>query len=118
MKQFIFHSDVFMPARYAAPCHEGKLEYTGHAKREAAKDRYGKIDLPDEFHAGSGQLIETEVQYDGEEVRVVKQLWRQPLDERRDLVMAIVPGGRVKTVWVNLSTDKHVSLDRSLYVHA
>jgi hypothetical protein len=118
MKQFLFHSDVFMPARYAAPCHEGKLTYSGHARREAASDRYGNIDLPDVFTAGRGRLIETEVQFDGDEARVVKQLWRQPLDEGRDLVMAIVPGGRVKTVWVNRTNDKHRSLDRSRYVHA
>ena len=46
---------------------------------------------------------------------VVKQVWRQPLDEQRDLVLVISSSGYVRTVWVNLRSDKHATLDSAKY---
>jgi hypothetical protein len=116
MSSLLFHSEVFMPASAKKPIHEGPLRYRKHAFDESRNDRYGQIALPAEFSSSNAQLIEAEVLLEHDQARVVKQLWRQPLDAKRDLVMAILEGGMVKTVWVNLKTDKHRSLDKSRYM--
>jgi hypothetical protein len=105
-----------MPASATKPIHEGPLQYRKHAFNEANNDRYGAIQLPTEFHAANAKLIEAEVLVDHDGSHVVKQLWRQSLDARRDLVLAIQEGGMVKTVWVNLKSDKHRTLDTSKYM--
>ncbi|PNG50164.1 hypothetical protein WDL1P1_00203 (plasmid) [Variovorax sp. WDL1] len=106
-----------MPARLAEPCHRGPLRYTRHALNEANSDRYGKVTLLHAFIPEQATLIETEAEDgpDGRNSRVVKQLWRCPMDEYRDLVMALLPGGVVKTVWVNLRSDKHRTLNKARY---
>lgn len=116
MHSALFHFEVFMPASAKTPVYEGPLRYRRHAFRESKNDRYGEITLPTEFHAANAQLIEAEVLIDHDKTRVVKQLWRQTLDARRDLVLSITDRGEVKTVWVNLKSDKHRTLDRSRYM--
>lgn len=111
----LYHVDVFMPQHLRKPCYEGEIAYWEHAVVESKIDRYGKIALPRAFKASAPgvQLIETETDDKG---RVIKQLWRQPLDSERDLVMAITNQGMVKTVWVNLRSDQHSTLNVSRYV--
>lgn len=107
----LYHSEVFMPPAYARPCFHGKLRYSHHAQAAAADDRYGQFKLPEQLDMRWADLIETEVA-DGD---VLKQVWRVPLDGSRDLVLAIQRGGFVRTVWINLHSDKHNTLDRSKY---
>lgn len=109
----LFHSEVFVPTVAQPPVFEGSLRYSAHALREAHSDRYGDIQLPDEFHCANAKLIESELLLESN--RIVKQVWRQPLDLGRDLVLVIGEQGVVRTVWVNLHSDKHRSLDRSKY---
>lgn len=111
---FLFHKDVFMTALAASPVYEGKLSYTLHAIKESHTDRFGSISLPETFSAAKAELIESEVSDDG--TRVLKQVWRQPLDNYNDLVLVITMEGRVKTVWVNRKSDKHSTLHRDKYV--
>lgn len=113
----LYHSEVFMPPQLAKPCYRGRLSYTNHAKRAAMDDRYGPIPLVFDFVPEEATLIESEVEQGpcGRYIYVVKQVWRLPLDDTRDLVMAITHDGRVKTVWVNLRSDKHKTLDRKKY---
>ena len=110
----LFHAEVFMPEVARRPVYEGPLHYRQHAQDEARKDRYGRIALPCEFRAAGARLVEAEVVAETE--RVVKQVWRQPLDELRDLVLVLNPDGFVRTVWVNLRADTHRSLDKTKYV--
>ena len=105
----LFHADVFMPPCAKAPAYVGPLQYGRHALDEAKRDRYGEIQLPPEFHKAGAKLIEAEVLTATD--TVVKQVWRQPLDEQRDLVLVISSSGYVRTVWVNLRSDKHATLD-------
>ncbi|WP_434715727.1 hypothetical protein [Paraburkholderia sp. A3RO-2L] len=107
----LYHFQLSIPKPYRFPCFQGELTYSGHAKHEARSDRYGHIELPVRLEPKCAKLIEVET-VDGV---VVKQLWRQPLDATRDIVMAVTNEGMVKTVWVNLRTDKHRSLDASRY---
>src|SRR5450830_1058936 len=118
MQSALFHSDVFMPASAKKPIHEGPLHYRDHALRATRDDRYGEITLPVEFHSANAKLIEAEVLLEHDGSTVVKQVWRQPLDQHRDLILVIQKGGKVKTVWVNLRSDKHRTLDKSKYMRA
>ena len=91
------------------------LRWSNHAQKEADVDRYGAAE-----HFGSGEFALAdffEVTVEGG--RVVWAVARYPYDDRKDLVMVL---GRpangeafVKTVWFNLVSDKHRSLDRSKY---
>ncbi len=114
--KFLFHSEVFMPERYKAPIFEGELRYRPHALDEAKRDRYGNIELPSFFNAAQAELIEAE--FDVDRDQVTKQVWRQRLDATRDIVLVIGRGGFVRTVWVNLRSDKHRTLNRAKYVRA
>lgn len=111
---FLFHTEVFVPNRLRKPCFEGRLKYRPHALEESQLDRYGHIALPEFFEADKAKLIEVELGDDCE--TVLKQVWRQSLDAVRDLVLVITPSGFVKTVWVNLKSDKHRTLNRGRYV--
>lgn len=113
---YLFHADVFLPPRFARPVFEGRLNYPRHAREASHDDRYGAINLPEFFSADCARCIE--VEYDECRDKVVKQVWRQKLDEKRDLVLVINPDGRVRTVWVNLRSDKHRTLDTTKYVRA
>lgn len=113
---FLFHKDVFMPASAKSPVFEGRLKYSNHAITASQNDRFGAIPLPEMFSVANAELIESELSDDG--TVVLKQVWRQQLDEKRDLILAITRDGRVKTVWVNLRSDKHRTLQTSKYVHA
>lgn len=111
--RILFHKDVGMPRSVATPIYTGVLRYGHHARAEAKKDRYGEIKLPEKINFDVAVLIEAE--YDSDLERCVKQVWRQPLDERRDIVIVINPDGFVKTVWINLRSDKHRTLRRENY---
>lgn len=110
----LYHFQLCIPHAYQKPVFEGELEYSGHAVREAENDRYGQISLPERFVARGARLIEVEAV----DAVVVKQLWRQKLDESRDLVMAITPDGFVRTVWVNTAADGHRTLDPRRYEYS
>lgn len=112
----LYHADINMPANFQRPIFQGLLSYTGHARRAAQEDRYGVIELPLRFEPGKARCIETEVNPLNNEV--LKQVWRQQLDDRRDLLLVITPSGHVKTVWANLRSDKHRTLDKTKYVRA
>lgn len=109
----LFHVEVFMPNNIRRPIFEGQLKYGPHARTEALRDRYGNIELPKLFEASEARIIEAE--FDVDTKTVVKQVWRQRLDDDRDLVLVIRPDGFVKTVWVNLRSDKHRTLDKTRY---
>jgi len=116
MNSYLFHAEVFMPERFRRPIFEGRLRYGAHALSEATRDRYGDIPLPEFFEACKAKLIE--VEFDVDHNNVCKQVWRQPLDDKRDIVLVMGRDGFVRTVWVNLRTDKHRTLDRAKYVRA
>lgn len=113
---FLFHKDVFMPPSAQSPVYVGKLMYSHHAILAAKSDRYGKMTLPESFDPKNAELIESELSDDG--TTVLKQVWRQALDEHRDLVLVLLPSGKVKTVWINHRRDTHPTLQVSKYVRA
>lgn len=110
----LYHSEIRLPDGFVAPTARVALEWTRHADRARLNDRYGEI--PRFKTATLGRLSVVEVGVEGG--RVVKILFRGRLDNERDVCMVLIPGKvwRVKTVWVNLRTDQHGTLDRSKYV--
>lgn len=113
---YLFHKEVHLPELLTKPVYEGRLRYSAHAQAEASNDRYGQINLPEVFTAANAELIEVEATLQDNRPEIVKQLWRMPLDAARDLVFSVMPNGVVRTVWVNLRSDKHSTLNRGRYV--
>lgn len=107
-----------MPAAaFEAWLGELAVKLSEHAKQACLNDRYGRIDLQD------GDAIEVEAE-DVFEVEVqhglpVKAMVRLAYDDARDMILALViPHGgvaTVKTVWLNLASDKHSTLKKELY---
>jgi hypothetical protein len=115
LQQLMFHKDVFIPDFAQTPLFEGKVIYSRHAKNvSAGAGGYAKIDLPAIFDASKAELIEVEV--DPHTRQVTKQVWRQSLDEERDLCFPLVPGGVIPTVWLNDKADTHETLNKRKYI--
>jgi hypothetical protein len=112
----LYHEAFGFPSGHERPIFTGMLTYSQHALQEADSDRYGRIALPTKFDARATNAKLIEVEFDDRKRRVVKQVWRQSLDAQRDLVLVITYDGYVKTVWVNLKSDAHRTLDGSKYV--
>lgn len=100
---------------------DAELRWTKHACNEALHDKYGTLapsSYPTYFKMGFGwQLVEVEADCYG----VVKKfVVRRPADALRSLVMVIgldsPTEAFVKTVWTNLNSDDHASLDKSKFV--
>lgn len=115
----LYHFEVYIPPTLTVTPYSGALRYSYHAREEARSDRYGHIDLPPTLDAGRGTLIEVETSADWDKgpAEVNKYVWRQPLDAERDLVLVVQPDGFVRTVWVNVLTDTHKTLNRHKYMH-
>lgn len=116
-KDIGFPKDVVMPRGFTPKMY---LNYGGHARYEAMADRYGQMKLPKMVDITKGQIIEIGVtnQMTGNQYEkvVTKMVVRFPYDDKKDLVIVImIPTGFVKTVWANLKTDSHKTLDRSKY---
>lgn len=90
-----------------------KLEYSYHALNASNDDKYGMITLPNilDLLDTSTRLIEMEVTNG----IMSKGVYRVKYDKTYDLVLVVLRNGRVKTLWLNSVSDKHVTLDRSKY---
>lgn len=107
----LYHKDVYMPDGYKVPCWRNRLMYSRHALDASRNDRYGYIDLPNWIDYDKSTVIEVETSDDV----VIKQVWRTTYDDTRDLILVVTNTGIVKTVWINVRTDKHTTLDVSKY---
>lgn len=111
----LFHSDLGLPKGFVPPTARVEINYGSHSRAEAMADRYGEIRLPKTLSLSRMKVIEVGV----EDGRVSKILFRGRLDETRDLCIVLIPNGnkpwRCKTVWINLNTDQHKTLDKSRY---
>lgn len=90
------------------------LRYSAHALREAINDRYGVLPacaFPQTFQGAVWSLVEAET-FNG---ILSKFVVRRVVDARRSLVLVIQVDGTVKTLWTNLNTDTHSTLDKSKF---
>jgi hypothetical protein len=120
----LYHREVFLPNAPAIRRIAGMtcwhLHYSGHSLREAIHDRNGIIYHPPiQLTFTESNVIEVELNHDHS--RVNKMVVRIPYCDLRDLVLVLdtfEPGVRecrVRTLWTNLKTDRHATLDRSKY---
>lgn len=113
----LYHADIRLPEGFRLPARIVGLEWGFHALNALRDDRYGEIEKYDHIDLTTKSVIEVGVT--GK--RVEKVVIRGSLDADRDIVYVLIPKGYqpwfVKTVWVNLKTDHHKTLDRSRYVN-
>lgn len=110
----LYHADIFLPPNLKLPNGAFQVRYTDHAIQASRSDRYGNILLPAYISTKQAKVIEVEA--DGQ--KVFKIVYRQPLDKERDICLAVIPDRRcwvVKTVWINLNSDSHKTLQTSKY---
>lgn len=93
------------------------LKYSRHSMREALNDRYGMLPVyafPLAFLPGAGwQVVEIEANPAGQ---LVKFVIRRNVDcDTRSLVLVVLADGTVKTLWTNLASDQHATLDISKF---
>ena len=111
-----YHKQLGLP-KGSAELWAGRLQlrYGNHAQSEADVDRYGRAELFGEAEFEAADVVEVEVA----QGQPVKAVLRFPYDDDKDLVMVLQRPERsvsfVRTVWFNLVSDKHRSLDHSKY---
>lgn len=121
----LYHKDVFLPRRIR----ESFLQLTRnghgiqtlvasrHAENAAKTDRYGVIDLPSQMTFDTMEIVE--IEHDGN--KCVKAVIRE-VGQEKNRVFVLMPiclgQWLVKTVWWNLASDNHRTLNRSVYAKA
>lgn len=93
-----------------------RLTYSRHAMTEALNDRYGTLEsrhFPTVFQSGAGwQIVEVESFIPG---KVDKFVIRKVVDARRSLVLVVDRSGTVRTLWTNLNSDGHATLNKERF---
>lgn len=88
------------------------LRYSRHSMQEALNDRYGTLPsraFPTSFLSSDGwELVEVESYVPGTADKFVV---RRIADAKRSLVLVIQRDGFVRTLWTNLNTDGHATLN-------
>lgn len=114
----LYHADIRLPDGFRLPNRVITLSFTRHAREARQNDRYGYIPPIPVIDLGQFQTVEVGM----EDGRVAKVVVRGELDDERDIILILIPHRpkpnvwTVKTVWCNLRTDSHKTLDRSRYV--
>lgn len=112
----LYHFQLGIPKQYKTNYGIMSLKYSRHAQMAASSDRYGYIQLPNTLDTSKAQAVEVEIDSEG---CISKILYRTAYDDKHDLCLAIIPNQRfVKTVWLNVKTDKHETLDTFKYTKA
>lgn len=118
MRSGLYHKEVGMPAKaLEAWLGQQAVKLSDHARQACLNDRYGKIDL----HDGDSIEVEAEDIFEVEVLhgKPVKAMVRLAYDDARDMILALVIPSEgvavVKTVWLNMASDKHVTLKKELY---
>lgn len=104
----LYHADVGFPEGWVKPSEMIEVRYSRHAKDRARENR---VPILREVDLDKCQLVEATIENKETKAVVV----RLSHDGWRDMCLAISMDGCVKTVWVNLKTDNHVSLNRAKY---
>jgi len=113
-----YHKDIYLPDDLSLP--RGfqpviSLRYGDHAREEGMKEKYGILTLPKRIDLRTVDMFEVGTQ-PGSMV-INKVCVRMPHDDEKDIIIVIsLPSGFVKTVWANLKSDKHKTLNAANYV--
>ena len=87
------------------------LQYSTHAKREALNDKFGVCTFPKTVNFAKVQVVEVEVL----DNHITKFVIRGSMDSSRDLLLVVNPDGFVRTMWINLKSDNHRTLNVNNY---
>jgi hypothetical protein len=129
--EILYHADIGFPKNFVPPKGRYQLEYSRHALEASLDDRYGKIPKLTTLSVDHMKIIELGVQNG----KISKILYRGTLaciechqnklpqgncpHPKRDMCIVVIPKPNqpwyVKTVWINLQSDKHKTLDESKY---
>jgi len=120
----LYHREIGIP-KAALDTVAGKkfwLKYSRHAMMEAVRDRYGVVNKPPcwlTVDPATVVEVDATTEYTGKWA-VCKLVVRLEYDNRRDIIIVAVPSKEpdammVKTIWTNLRTDKHVTLQKEKY---
>lgn len=113
----LYHTEVFVPATLKLPNGTFSLEYSSHAIEQSYRHRE-RLDLPKFIDTRKATPIEIEADNQN---RIQKILYRMELNKDKDIIVVVIPMQRmwlVKTVWANLKTDNHKTLDTSRYARS
>lgn len=112
----LYHPEVFIPESFTMPTERVRLSYSQHAQRASLNDRYGVIPAFETIPLSQFRLVELGMTNG----KVSKIVVRGTFDAKRDVIFVLIPGPTyfVKTVWFNLRSDKHTTLNRSRYAAA
>jgi hypothetical protein len=111
----LYHYQIGFPTNMERRTGTINVTYSNHAKDAARNDRYGQARLAAVVNLDAARLIEAEVNAAG---TLVKGVYRMQYDSQRDIVLVLLFDGRgafAKTVWFNLRTDKHSTLQAWRY---
>lgn len=110
----VYHKDVYAPESVFASPGVTRVRYSSHAVQAAEDDRYGDLSryLRPYVDINEAEIIEVEV-LGGV---ISKRVLRVPVADDLVLVMVVKADGFVKTVWGNLASDTHKTLNRSRFV--
>jgi hypothetical protein len=94
------------------------LDYAKHAK-DAIKDEIVRAELPGQIDIEAGDVVEVTVLNNA----TVKAVIRWPFDDTQDLCLVIEPARSpaargtvfVRTVWFNSVSDKHATLNKTVF---
>ena len=112
----LYHYRLCLPVK-KYPLGTYALTYTNHAIEASRTDKHGSIRLPTHLDTTKAKKIEVELD---EKDNLVKILYQIPLDEERNLSLAVLmkpsEEWKVKTVWSQPKWDTHETLDWTRYV--
>lgn len=117
----LYHIKLGLPKTLKLPTNRKPIKFTNHAKEAARNDRYGNftsyLPLHTSFDPACAEIVEVET-FDG--ITPTKMIYRVPLapNSKNDLVLALVPYSDyyvAKTVWLNETADRHVTLNVKRY---
>jgi hypothetical protein len=111
----LYHKDVYLPKEQVnkiAGLYQ--LRFSHHAINACLSDRYGMIVPPKQIQINENNVIELEIAQN----QVNKIVVRIDYNQFKDLVLVLLPDGFCKTVWLNEKSDKHKTLNKSVYARA
>ncbi|KVP97788.1 hypothetical protein WJ96_04260 [Burkholderia ubonensis] len=111
----LYHKDVYAPDVIFRSPGVVRLRYSRHAQYAACDDRYGDLSryLTPYMDFDEAEIVEVELDVEGQ---ISKRVARFQVDEDLVLVVVAQTDGFVRTVWGNLISDRHSTLDRRKYV--
>ncbi|KWA83924.1 hypothetical protein WL29_21395 [Burkholderia ubonensis] len=111
----LYHKDVYAPDVIFRSPGVVRLRYSRHAEDAAFDDRYGDLTcyLTPYMDFDTAEIVEVELDVEGQ---ICKRVARFQVEEDLVLVVVASADGFVRTVWGNLVTDRHKTLDRRKYV--